>query len=67
MFQRLFADDTLAVWPLVGLVLFVTFFVGVLFYVIFVLKDKKKVEQLSSLPLEGESFSSDSAAERRTR
>lgn len=52
MFQEFFAKSTLLIWPLMGLVIFVTIFAGVLAYVFLGLRDKKKIDELAALPLE---------------
>ena len=52
MYAQFYADNPLLFWPLVGLVIFVLSFVGVLIYVLFGLRDKHKVERLSRLPLD---------------
>jgi hypothetical protein len=52
MFQEYFANSTLLIWPLVGLIIFVTVFAGVLAYVFFGLRDKDKIDRIAALPLE---------------
>ena len=51
MFQEYFADSEHLIWPLVGLLIFVMLFVGVLAYVFFGLRDKDKVDEIAALPL----------------
>ena len=51
MFQEFYAKSDLLAWPLVGLLIFVAIFVGVVAFVVFGLKDKKKIDEVSSLPL----------------
>lgn len=52
MYAQFYADNPLLFWPLVGLVIFVLSFAGVLIYVLFGLRDRRKVERLARLPLE---------------
>ena len=52
MYAQFYADNPLLFWPLVGLVIFVLSFVGVLNYVVFGLRDKQKVERLARMPLD---------------
>jgi hypothetical protein len=54
MFQEFFSRSTLLVWPLVGLLLSVTFFVGVLAFVFLGLRDRTRVSELASMPLDAE-------------
>lgn len=54
MFKEYFSGNEHLVWPVIGLVLFVTIFVGVLAYVFFGLRDKDKVDAMASLPFEPE-------------
>jgi len=54
MFQDFHAHSRLLIWPLIGLVIFLVSFIGVLLYVFFGLHDRTKVEKLSRLPLETE-------------
>ena len=54
MFQEYFAGSDLLVWPLVGLVIFVLSFLGVLWYVLHGLADPHKRERIASLPLDDE-------------
>ena len=59
MFQEYFADSEHLIWPLVGLVIFVMLFVGVLAYVFFGLRDKDKVDEIAALPLFEDSATDD--------
>ena len=51
MYQEFFARSEMLVWPLVGLMIFVSIFAGVLAYVFFGLRDKDKVAEIAALPL----------------
>ncbi len=55
MYQEFFSGSNLLVWPLVGLVIFVSSFVAVLLYVFIGLRDRKKVDHLAGLPLDASS------------
>ncbi len=50
MFQEFFSRSTLLVWPLVGLLISVAFFVGVLAFVFLGLRDRGRVSELAALP-----------------
>ncbi len=52
MYQEFFAKSDHLIWPLLGLVIFVSIFLGVLAYVFFGLRDKSKIESVANLPLE---------------
>ena len=52
MYSQFYADNPLLFWPLVGLAIFVVSFAAVMVYVLFGLRDKRKVERLARLPLE---------------
>ena len=52
MFQEFFSRSDLLIWPLVGLVIFVLGFLGVLWYVLHGLADPRKREHMASLPLD---------------
>ena len=54
MFQEFFSRSTLLAWPLVGLLLSVTFFVGVLAFVFLGLRDRTRVSELASMPLDAD-------------
>ena len=51
MFKDFFAQSDYLIWPLIGLLIFMILFVGVLAYVFFGLRDQKKVDEIASLPL----------------
>jgi len=50
MFQDYFSGSDHLIWPLIGLVIFVTLFIGVLAYVFLGLRDKDKVDEMAALP-----------------
>jgi cbb3-type cytochrome oxidase subunit 3 len=52
MFQEYYANSSLLIWPLVGLIIFVAIFTGVLAYVFLGLRDKSKIDELAALPLD---------------
>lgn len=52
MFQEFYAHSNHLIWPLLGLILFVAIFAGVLAFVIFGLRDKDKIDELAAMPLE---------------
>lgn len=54
MFQEFFSRSTLLAWPLVGLLLSVTFFIGVLAFVFLGLRDRRHVHDLASLPFDAD-------------
>ncbi len=54
MFQEFFSNSTLLAWPLVGLLLSVAFFVGVLAFVFLGLRDRTRIHELASMPLDSE-------------
>jgi cbb3-type cytochrome oxidase subunit 3 len=56
MFQDYFAQSDHLIWPLIGLVIFVLLFVGVLAYVFLGLRDKDKVDEIAALPLADDSI-----------
>ncbi len=58
MYQEYFAQSDHLIWPLMGLMIFVLFFVGVLAYVFLGLRDKDKVDRMAALP-----FAKDSESE----
>ncbi len=51
MFQDYFTGSRHLIWPLLGLLIFVVIFIGVLAYVFLGLRDKKKLHEIASLPL----------------
>ena len=59
MFQDYFAQSDHLIWPLIGLIIFVLLFVGVLAYVFLGLRDKDKVDELAALPLADDSATDD--------
>jgi cbb3-type cytochrome oxidase subunit 3 len=59
MFQEFYAQSEHLIWPLVGLLIFVLLFVGVLAYVFFGLRDKDKVDKIAALPLADDSATDD--------
>ncbi|MBK8167399.1 MAG: hypothetical protein IPK64_15760 [bacterium] len=62
MFQEFFSRSTLLAWPLAGLLLSVTFFVGVLAFVFLGLRDRRHVHDLASLPFDAEETVAEPAA-----
>jgi len=54
MFQEFFSRSDHLIWPLIGLILFVAIFLGVLAYVFFGLRDRRKVDEIAALPFEPE-------------
>jgi hypothetical protein len=52
VYQEFFAKSDHLIWPLLGLVIFVSIFLGVLAYVFLGLRDKSKIEAVANLPLE---------------
>ena len=60
MYQEYFANSDHLIWPLMGLLIFVLFFVGVLAYVFLGLRDKDKVDRMAALP-----FAKDSETDSR--
>jgi len=52
MYQEFYANSEHLIWPLLGLVIFVAIFAGVLAYVIFGLRDKDKIDKLAAMPLD---------------
>lgn len=56
MFQDYFARSDHLIWPLVGLLIFVALFCGVLAYVVLGLRDREKIDRLAALPLEPENL-----------
>jgi len=66
MFQEFYAKSDLLIWPLIGLIIFLAVFAGVLAFVFFGLRDKEKLDAVASLPLEPDHVT-DSQAEGRAR
>jgi hypothetical protein len=54
MFQEFYNESNLLAWPLLGLGIFVTSFILVLYYVFAVVR-KKDIDKMAALPLENES------------
>jgi hypothetical protein len=54
MYQEYLAGSSYLIWPLIGLIIFVTMFLGVLAYVFLGLRDKDKVDKMAALPFEPE-------------
>ena len=52
MYQEFYANSSHLIWPLMGLVIFVSIFIGVLAYVFFGLRDRDKIDAIAALPLE---------------
>ncbi len=52
MYQEYFASSDLLVWPLVGLAIFVLSFLGVMWYVLHGLSDRRKRDHIAALPLD---------------
>ena len=52
MYQEFYANSSHLIWPLMGLVIFVSIFIGVLAYVFFGLRDPDKIDAIAALPLE---------------
>ena len=65
MYQEFYAGSDLLVWPLVGLLIFVAIFAGVLAYTFFALRDGGKLDEISALPLESDDTVADDQAEGR--
>lgn len=55
MFQDFFAKSDHLIWPLLGLIIFVLIFIGVLAYVFLGLRDREKIDAIAALPLEPDS------------
>ncbi len=51
MFHDYFSGSNHLIWPLLGLLIFGSIFIGVLAYVFLGLRDKKKLHHIASLPL----------------
>lgn len=61
MFAEFYAQSPLLFWPLVGLVIFLISFAAVLLYVLFGLRDRRKVDYMASLPLQPDNQLADSS------
>ncbi len=55
MYQEFFAKSDHLIWPLLGLVIFISIFIGVLAYVFLGLRDRDKIDTIAALPLETDS------------
>jgi hypothetical protein len=54
MFHDFYAQSRHLIWPLLGLLIFLAGFAGVLIYVLFGLRDPERVRRLARLPLESD-------------
>jgi hypothetical protein len=54
MFQEFFSRSSHLIWPVLGLLLSVAFFIGVLAYVFLGLRDRGHISQLAALPFDTE-------------
>lgn len=61
MFQEFFSRSTLLVWPVVGLLISVAFFTGVLAFVFLGLRDRRRIDELAALPFASEDTVTDPA------
>lgn len=52
MFAEFYSQSPLLFWPLLGLLIFVVSFAAVMLYVVFGLRERRKVEHLAALPLQ---------------
>ena len=52
MYQEYYTNSEQLIWPLLGLIIFVSIFLGVLAYVVLGLRDKSKVDELAAMPLD---------------
>ena len=52
MFQEFYARSEHLIWPLVGLIIFVVIFVGVLAFTFLGLRDRKKIDEIAAMPLD---------------
>jgi len=51
MFKHYFEQvNNVEIWPIISLIIFITFFIGLLVWVAFV--DKKYIKEMSNLPME---------------
>ena len=66
MYQEFYDKSDLLVWPLVGLLIFVAIFAGVLAYTFFGLKDRK-IKEIAALPLENDDIQNDQTDGRADR
>ena len=63
MFQELYAKSDLLAWPVIGMLIFLTIFVGVLAYVFLGLRDREKIARIASLPFDDEPNAGEAAGE----
>ena len=67
MFQEQFYEgNAMLIWPLLGLLIFVAMFVGVLAFTWLGLRDRKTLDHIASLPLQADETSSDSIEKGQT-
>ncbi len=52
MYQEFFSHSDHLIWPLMGLIIFVSIFIGVLAYVFLGMRDREKIDEIAALPLE---------------
>jgi len=64
MFQDFFARSEMLIWPLVGLLIFIAIFAGMLAYTFFGLRDRRKIDEIAALPL-ADDYENDGQAEGR--
>jgi hypothetical protein len=65
MYQDFYAGSNLLIWPLIGLMIFIAVFAGVLAYTFFGLRDGNKLRDLAALPLADDDTVTDGQAEGR--
>lgn len=66
MYQEFYARSDLLVWPLVGMIIFLAVFAGMLAFTFFGLRDRRRIDEIAALPLEPDQ-GTDSPAEGRAR
>jgi cbb3-type cytochrome oxidase subunit 3 len=66
MFRDYFAQSDLLIWPMIGLIIFLASFIGVILYVFFGLRDRSKREYLARLPLDSDGGRTASETKGRT-
>jgi cbb3-type cytochrome oxidase subunit 3 len=52
MWKEFYAGSELMHWPLVGMLIFLASFLVVLFYVLFVMRNKQEIQHMATLPLD---------------
>ena len=67
MFQQFYSQSDHLIWPLLGLLIFVVIFTGVLAFVFFGLRDREKLEEIAALPLEADTVGNCQAERRAAR